>query len=627
MNKRNQQVYVNRSGKSRRSRGTGRALIFFVVMLVAVTAIIAAIRYIPPLLAGTTETTESGASTGTTRKGETTTATTATTARPTPTPTPPPAFSNPLFLPAADLKAQPIGTIDGDRTPSAQKLTSEIVSSTGTVLGSFNRQKPVSLLNPLAYQQVPGVLTFRGTHFRNAPSFGQLPAAPSKLNQVWNRGVGSLPSSAWAFAWTGTGWTGQPLLVQWDDDVRQLMNIVPEKKSKKGLVEVIYATMDGNVYFYDLEDGKNTRNPIKIGAPIKGTPAIDPRGWPILYVGQGDSNKAANGFGFRVFSLIDQTQLHYQNGNDSVSYRANWGACDSSPIFAGQSDTLIYPMENGMIYTAKMNTVFDKAAGKISINPEFTNLRYKMPNQALQGIESSMAIYDHTGYFSDNSGVLHALDLNTLKPVWTVRLEDDSDVTPVIAQKGSTVALYTGTEVDWQKNIIGNYQGDAYIYKFDALTGKVLWKTSYKAWTKNAANVGDDVNGGVMGTAIVGKKSIDNLVIFNFCMTTGVYSGSTLAAFNEADGKLVWEYKLNAYSWSSPVDVYDKDGNAYIVLPDSGGQLHLVDGKTGQRLSVLETKKADGKTNGGNIESSAAVFNDMLVVGTRGNVIVGVKIG
>lgn len=130
-----------------------------------------------------------------------------------------------------------------------------------------------------------------------------------------------------------------------------------------------------------------------------------------------------------------------------------------------------------------------------------------------------------------------------------------------------------------------------------------------------------------MGTPVVGKKSIDNLVIYNFCMTTGIYSGSTLAAFNEADGKMVWEYKLNAYSWSSPVDVYDQDGNAYILLPDSAGQMHLVNGKTGQRISVLEIKKADGSTNAGNVESSAAVFGDMLVIGTRGNVIVGIKIG
>ena len=46
-------------------------------------------------------------------------------------------------------------------------------------------------------------------------------------------------------------WTGQPLLVQWDDNVRNIMNINPEKKSKRDLVEVIYATLDGHIYFLD----------------------------------------------------------------------------------------------------------------------------------------------------------------------------------------------------------------------------------------------------------------------------------------------------------------------------------------------------------------------------------------
>jgi len=627
MARRDPQLYVRSSGRYRRPRNSGRTLLAVALALIVLTAVVAAVKYVPELLSRPTGTTVPGQTTATTRKTDSKSTTTAATPTPSPTPTPPPAYANPLFLPETTLAKQSMGSIDPASTPSARSLTSNILNGAGNILSSFNRANPISLLNPLGYQQVPGVLTFRGNNFRNTSSFGTLSTAPAKLTQLWTRPVGSLPSSSWSFSWTGTGWTGQPVMVQWDPEIRQLMNIVPEKKNKDKLVEVISATMDGNIYFYDLEDGKSTREPIKVGAPIKGTPCIDPRGYPVLYVGQGDNNKNVKGIGFRVYNLVDQSLLHFQECSDNNSYRPTWGACDSSPIFDGAADTLIYPNENGMIYTARMNTVFDKTTGKLTVKPEFTNYRYKMPNQALQGIESSLALYDRYGYFSDNSGILHCLDMNTMKPVWSYRLEDDSDVTPVLSQKGSEVAVYTGTEIDWQKNIIGNYQGDAFVYKFDALTGKVLWKTSYKGWTKNAANVGDDINGGVMGTPIVGKKKIGDLVIYNFCMTTGIYSGSSVVAFNQADGKMVWEYKMNAYSWSSPVDVYDKDGNAYIVLPDSAGQLHLINGQTGQKITVLELKKADGKTGAGNIESSCAVFGDNLVVGTRGNVIVGVRIG
>ena len=627
MVRREPQMYVRSSRRPRRSRSTGSALLTLALVLIFLTVAVAAFKYLPDLLSEPTEPTAPGQTSSTTKKTDSKATPAATTPSPSPTPTPPPAFANPQFLPEVVLQKMPMGTIEPENTPSARSLSSNIISGSGSTLSNFNRANPVSLFNPLGYQQVPGVLTFRGNNFRNAASFGTIGASPTKLTQMWTRPVGSLPSSSWSFSWTGTGWTGQPVIVQWDAEVRQLMNMVPEKKNKDKLVEVIYATMDGNIYFFDIEDGKSTRDPIKVGAPIKGTPCVDPRGYPVLYVGQGDNNKNVKGIGFRVYNLIDQSLLHFQECSDNLSYRPTWGACDSSPIFDGEADTLIYPNENGMVYTARMNTVFNKTTGQLSIDPEFTFYRYKMPNQALQGIESSMAIYDHYGYYSDNSGILHCLDLNTLKPVWSFRLEDDSDVTPVLEQRGGEVSVYTGTEVDWQKNIIGNYQGDAFIYKFDALTGKVIWKSSYKCWTKNAANVGDDINGGVMGTPVVGKKKIDDLVIYNFCMTTGIYSGTSLVAFNQADGKQVWEYKMNAYSWSSPVDVYDKEGNAYILLPDSAGQMHLLNGETGERLTVLELKKADGKTNAGNIESSCAVFGDTVVIGTRGNVIVGIRIG
>ncbi len=222
------------------------------------------------------------------------------------------------------------------------------------------------------------------------------------------------------------------------------------------------------------------------------------------------------------------------------------------------------------------------------------------------------------------SGILSCIDLNSLKPVWSRQMEDDSDVTPVLHQQGSQVSLYTGTEVDWQKDIVGIYKGKAYATKLDALTGGILWQSYVECYTKNAANYGDDVNGGVMGTPVVGKKDLQDLVFFSFCMTRGAYSGNSLVAFNQADGKIVWEYKMDQYSWSSPVDIYDEKGHGYLVLADSAGQLHLVDGRSGKALHVLQLTKNSNGDPAGNIESSCAIFGNRLVVGTRGNVLVGV---
>lgn len=544
---------------------------------------------------------------------------------------------NSVLYPAAALVNVPMGQPAKGLSPSERGVTQSVLSG-DTEIAPYLRANAIAFGDPLEYQSVPGILTFRGNNFRNCASWGTVAANPTALEQVWEyNSIGTLSSSSWAFSWMGTGWTGQPLAIQWDFDLQQKMNMYPDKKVKQGLTEIIIAAMDGKVYFFDLEDGKPTRDPINIGATIKGTPALDPRGYPILYVGQGDSNgvdgtTAEGKIGYRIYSLIDSSEMYFQDGMDSRAYRTTWGACDSSPIINAASDTLIYPNENGMIYTVKLNTAFDKAAGTVSINPESVVFRYLIDGITGSeiGIEGSMSIYDHYGYCSDNSGNLLCIDLNTLQIVWVRQLDDDSDVTPVIEEEDGRAYLYMGTEVDWQKKDVLDYQGASYTYKIDAMTGEEIWQTSYSCFTHNGEDKGDDVNGGMLGTPIVGKKSISDLVIFSYCMTKGIYSGNHLVAYNKDTGDKVWDYSMNQYSWSSPVDVYDADGNAYIVICDSVGQIHLVNGLTGVRITYLQLIKNKGlegeNKNAQNIESSPIVINGMIVIGTRGNSIYGVSI-
>jgi len=542
-------------------------------------------------------------------------------------------YQNSVLFPGTALMNVPMGQPGSGLAPSDRGVTQAAMSGDSEV-SPYVRAAAILMGDPVNYQSVPGILTFRGNNFRNCASWGTVSVTKGALEQVWEYGqVGSMASSAWTFSWTGTGWTGQPLVIQWDWDVQQLMNLYPEKKAKQGLTEVIIAAMDGNVYFFDLDDGTKTRDPIYVGATIKGTPCVDPRGYPLLYVGQGDDNGAEEiGIGFRIFSLINSTQLYFQDGMDSRAFRTNWGACDSSPIVNAASDTLIYPNENGMIYTVKLNTVFDRTTGLLSINPENVAYRYLIDgiSGSSIGIESSISVYDHYGYCADNSGNLICVDLNTLQMVWSRQLDDDSDVTPVIEEENGRVYLYVGTEVDWQRTDELEYLGASYTYKIDAMTGEEVWQTSEPCWTKNGADKGDDINGGMLGTPIVGKKSISDLVIFSYCMTNGLYSGNRLIAYDKDTGEKVWTYEMNQYSWSSPVDCYDAEGNAYIVMCDSVGQIHLVNAKNGERICYLQTIRNKGLGNeiktGLNMESSPIVFNGMIVIGTRAGSIFGVKI-
>ncbi|MHB1485403.1 MAG: outer membrane protein assembly factor BamB family protein [Saccharofermentanales bacterium] len=537
------------------------------------------------------------------------------------------AWENPTLKNGRFTKLLQMGEIGTALTPAANKVISDVFSGSD-IIANYTRPYDISFFDPITYQKIPGVLTFRGNSFRNSPSYGFTTMKDHLVEQIWERQVGGLKSSRWDFSWSGTGWTGQPIIVRWPDDVKNMMNIYASKKAKSDLVEVISATMDGNIYFYDLEDGKATRPPINIKVPIKGTPAIDPRGYPILYVGQGDyaaPGKEKQPMGMRIFNLIDQSMLYLINGDDKMAFRTDWGACDSSPVIDAKSDTLIWGSENGVIYTAKLNTIFDKETKKVTINPVFANLRYKAATTSLLGIECSPSFYGQYMYFSDNSGTLSCIDLKTMKHAWIKQLDDDTDVTPVISVEEGGVYIYIGTEVDFQRKFTGNYVGDAYIYKIDAMTGETIWRNSYKCWTKNdEKNVGNDINGGVIGTPVVGKNNINNLVAFSFCMTNGIYSGNTLAAFDKETGELIWSYKSSYYGWSSPVDIYDKNGNAYLIFPDSQSNMYILDGQTGAELSVGKITMAGGE--GGTVESSAAIYNDTLVIGTRRGVIAGFKL-
>ena len=56
-------------------------------------------------------------------------------------------------------------------------------------------------------------------------------------------------------------------------------------KNDEDLVEVIYACMDGWIYFLDLKTGEKTRDSLFLGYTFKGAGALDPRGYPIMYLG------------------------------------------------------------------------------------------------------------------------------------------------------------------------------------------------------------------------------------------------------------------------------------------------------------------------------------------------------
>lgn len=559
-------------------------------------------------------------------------------ASPTPTPIPPITdYQNPILYPGlASVRINKELEIDKSANPASRGITQTVMVNRQFIEGDYNREKPIYMPDPVMYGSIPGIFTYRGNNFRNCASFGYTNIYRGALTQRWEfKGIGKKLASTQNFEWSGVKWTGQPLVAVWPASIRQNMNLNDTAKHQQELREVIIAALDGKIYFFNLLNGEQTRDPINVGASVKGTPALDPRGYPIIYVGQTDNNGGSN-FGMYVYSLLDGSLLYMYDGSDDGAYRSNWNAFDSSPIVNGDTDTLIWPCENGYIYTFDLNTNYAPGAATISMSPVVTGYKYMFNDNvgSRMGVESSIAVYGNYGYFMDNTQNLCCLDLNTLKMVWTQVLGDDSDVTPMINEENGIPYVYIGTEVDNQ-NGLGESCGAAYIYKINGLTGKIEWQNSEPCYTFNAESSDSDQSGGCFGNPIMGKGKISNLVIFSFSMTSGLASGNKIIAFDKDLGTKVWEYKMNIYSYSSPVDFYDSEGNAYIIICDSIGQIHMIRAEAGiedkeRRITYIQTKRnlgqADQTSKGICIEASPIVYEGMVVVGTTSGSIFGIVV-
>jgi outer membrane protein assembly factor BamB len=194
-----------------------------------------------------------------------------------------------------------------------------------------------------------------------------------------------------------------------------------------------------------------------------------------------------------------------------------------------------------------------------------------------------------------------------MKPVWGRDINDDTDASIVIdVENCSTPFLYTACEVDSQGR-----GGLCYIRKVNGFTGELIWEN------RVPCVYDPDVNGGALATPVVGKGEIENLVIFNISKTSDSQRGKMLA-YNKADGKLVWELDMINYCWSSPTIVYARSGKPLIIQCDSAGRMFLIDAKRGVIIDTINLYS--------NIEGSPVIFENMIVIGTRGQKIYGIRL-
>ncbi|MDO4544247.1 MAG: hypothetical protein Q4C01_06795 [Clostridia bacterium] len=494
-------------------------------------------------------------------------------------------------------------------------------------LSSNPNESSISFGSYDEYTDVAGIITFGSNHYRNSFSYGYVTATMQEVSQQWQKTVGGLNEFY--------GVSGSALIVQWSDEVKQTLGISETYKAMEGFTEVIYASSDGNIYFCELESGAQTRNPINLGVPLRGTPTLDPNGYPMLYVGQGmpTLNERGNYAAYvYAIDLIQNMNVKEFIGKDYFTYRSDWTAFTSSPLIS--DDTLILPGEAGVIYFIKLNTVFDAAAGTITINPgdrikyRYTGSGYSASDAAnarWYGFQGSAAAFRNYLYIADNGGRLQCIDVNTLRLQFVVDLESDTDATVIIEEDGNdnTIYLYTVNQTQTQAASLPDGWGYSTVRKINGLTGKVVWMQQIPC----LISIGEtNVKSGAKGTPHIGQGEIANLLICSFYRSgIPVYDeagnlnyeiGGTILALDCDDGSIVWKLEQSdgAGYYSSPLVLYNSDGNAYLIACDRMGLVKLYD------INNRTGGVALGKTVdlGAEIEATPVAFGNYIVVGTTG---------
>lgn len=508
-----------------------------------------------------------------------------------------------------------------DKThPDKLGLITEIMVG-GEIMESYTASDPVTFGSGKQYTNLEGIITFRGNNYRDMPSFGTVNTDLKSLEIVETKKTGKIGKKG------GATYTGQPLIVKWPEKTRKIMtSLYQEYRDKDDFVEVIYATLSGHIYFMDLYTGELSREPIATGAPVTGTASIDPRGYPVIYVGQGlqpdGRTSGCKDMYMRAFSLIDGSLLlKYGWEKDDPFAHRGWQAYGSSPLIDGKSDTLIMPGENGVLYVCRLNTVYDEQEGIISMDKEPLLVKYRYTSSRNKeasikgrwGTQSSAVAWRDNLIFADNAGILSCINLNTLELLYANDLSDDSDMTMVLeedAQSG-TFYLYSGCNYDPLVRPLGD-TGEVYARKLDGVTGEVVLEKAFTVKSDSSSN------GGILASPVLGMDGTDmeNLIIFGITQEAFESSvTSSLVALDKATFKQVWKYDMQASGWSpsSPVPVYTKDGKGYIVQCYSEGDVVLVDGLTGKEAAKLNV--------GEPIEATPAIYDNMIVVAsTKANI-------
>ncbi len=431
--------------------------------------------------------------------------------------------------------------------------------------------------------QFDGLLTFRGSPTRSFYGRGPVPDDPSVQWRFPEEGGLCRQSTVGAETrtWCGTGWTGQSALFRLD-----------------GRLWSVFGALDGALHFLDAETGEPILPSFQTDDIIKGSVTIDPDGFPLAYIGSRDNL-------FRVIAFDNgEPRELWSLDSESVGERLWNNDWDGAGLVL--DDFLIVGGENSRIHVIQLNREWGDD-GLVQVNPEliFSAPGWDAELLAAAGddnvsIENSVAVSGDTLYFANSGGLVQGWDLAPLRDggdptrVFRYWVGDDVDASIVIDEEGM---LYVGTEFE---RGTARSQELGQLFKLDpSQEGEdiLVWSVE--------ENQG--INTGIWGTPALH----DGAVIFGS-------EGGRFRAVDQQTGEDLWDIGLGFHLWTSPVVVDD-----VLLMGDCFGTLHAFDASdlhSGEPDKLWELELDDGC-----IESTPAVWDGNIVVGTRRGGVYGVR--
>ncbi len=247
------------------------------------------------------------------------------------------------------VPVDPIGGAPATTAPTTTTTTVPPTTTTSSTTTTTTLPPPVRFSDRRFVGQphgtVAGLTMFRGNPTRTWYGTGPAPTDPAILWRYPDQAMcGASTFAGEPRTWCGTGWTGQPVVWERPD----------------GVTEVIFNSYDKSVHFVDAATGQPSRRPFRTGDIVKGSVALDPDGFPLLYFGSRDNK-------YRIVALDRDvpTELWSRDaGENTVVWNNDW---DGNPAII--DDVMFLGGENSWFFAFRLNRSYD-AAGLVRVAPE-----------------------------------------------------------------------------------------------------------------------------------------------------------------------------------------------------------------------------------------------------------------